>query len=172
MEFFIILIILLIGLLYWLNRNGTITIDLNNLSNNSNDLDIQTFDKYYAGRRMQINAGRLASQKENEYVIVFLLAEDASKKNKKSVNYKDIPKSPKVTKAFYTFVNNPDEFFDKLVAISAPSDTGNTNVASMTNESNLGLQIVNRPVKTSQYIPRDPSPLWKHVQRSSSKFNK
>lgn len=160
-----ILLVLLIGYLLWINFLPEICQASMTNSNKLLELDVKTFDKFYAGRRNQINLGRLERSKGNEYVVVFNVFLDASKKGKRFILYRDLPSSPKMYDAFQTLVSQPDEFFSTLSSISAP-EVKDIKLADQSNKNNISLQIENSPVKTSQYAPRAHSSVWKNIERS------
>jgi hypothetical protein len=160
-----ILLVLLIGYLLWINFLPQICQAAMTNSNKLLELDVKTFDKFYAGRRKQINLGRLERSKSNEYVLVFNVFLDASKKGKRFILYRDLPSSPKMYDAFQTLVLRPDDFFDTLSNISAPVVKVDK-LADQSNKNNLSLHIENSPIKTTQYAPREHSSAWKNIERS------
>lgn len=172
MELFLILFIILIGYLWWTDNlpyynskpdpKAKFTSDMGDTTT----VDIDSFDKFYAGRRNQINRARLEKARSNEYVVVFLVLSDASRKGKRSITYKDLPNNPRTHKAFSLLKNDPDEFFNKLTDLSSATPVYKEPVDLSKNDSNLGLQVVVRPEKTDQYNPRPPASSWKNVERS------
>lgn len=162
----LVLLVIIIGYLWWIDAlPSSPKAALTNSYNHSSELSVDTFDKYYAGRRNQINLGRLERSRDNEYVIVFNVCMEASKKGKSLIVYKDLPSGPRIYDAFDTLKSNPDKFFNVLSDISIPPVVPTVPV-NQSNASNLGLQIENEPTKVSQFAPRKPSSVWKHIERS------
>lgn len=165
----IILLIILLGYLWWHNSLPDKS-SVEPFTNNTRplELDIHTFDKFYAGRRNQINNARLERARDNEFVTVFLLVSDASNKGKRYISYKDLPNSPKMYRAFSLLLENPDTFFSELVILSLSDrkPVYAVDPTSKENNNNLGLQIELEPQRTTQYNPRTPTSMWKYVERS------
>lgn len=167
MELLLLLIIIVIGYLWWndlLPGKDDIT---ENFSNND-IVDVNTFDKYYAGRRNQIHMGRLDKEKNNEFVTVFLLVVDASNKNRQSVSIKDVPHDSKFRNAFMMLANNPNRFFDNLIDITKDYKPIYADPDKET--YNLGLNIELSPTKTIQYNPKPPVNMSKYIERSRGNY--
>ena len=130
-------------------------------------LDLRTFDQYYSGRRSQLNLARLEREKDNILVALFMLVNDASNKGKKFIAYKDLPQSTTMYNAFVMLNENPEHYFSELSQLSAKKQNKPyEGFISFEDENNVGLHVENFPEKTDQYLPRTPSSMWKHIERS------
>jgi hypothetical protein len=128
---------------------------------------MQLFNNYYEKHRSSINLSRLERAKAHEYVIVLNTMLHASKKSKKLLTSKDFPNNVKVQAAFDVLKYNPDGFFKVIFDLSNESKHANfAGEPNVSNASNLGLNIENSPTKTTQYIPREHTNMWKHIERT------
>jgi hypothetical protein len=172
MEIILLLFIILVGYLWWTNKlpasPSSVIASLTN-AKKPLEMDIKTFDKFYASHRNRINLGRLEREKSKECVILFNVMMDASNKGKRSIVYRDLPASAKMYAAFSTLVDDPDKFFGELSYLSNPP-TRDVKVADYSNNNpetnNVGLHIENEPTKTNQYAPRVPNSAWRHIERT------
>ena len=164
----ILVVVVLLCIIWLITSNKKCEPELESMTNSNGplELDINTFDQYYAGRRNQLNNARLDRMKSNEYVSVLNLFLDASNKGKRTLAYKDVPNSPKMYEAFELLRSDPDLFFNALSKMSDDSKHKKKEPVNQSNVSNLGLQIENEPTKTTQYIPTKPASMWKYIERS------
>ncbi len=171
MELILVLIILVIAYLWWNNslpkREEVVTLFSKKPS--YYEVDVKNFDNFYAGRRHQLNEARLEKEKANEFVKLYLIVLDASKKGKKTLAYKDVPDSRRMHMAFSILASDPEEFFNKLAALSSVDTKPVYAAPDNTNESNIGLQVENAPEKTEQFRARVTSLPWRNIQESSKR---
>lgn len=168
------LIIILIILLTYLWWTGTITIPALTpstaapfLSTGNLEIDVDATNDVFKNRRVKINLMRVSKLGQDKTATVFNVFMNAVKKGKKIMSYSELSPSAENASLFRLLKDSPSDFFDMLYDLSMSTmQTDNINLVNQSNVSNLGLQIVNVPERTSQYNPLPPSTIWRRINRS------